>query len=880
MAARLTLYDGTTAVEIRVATSATAEVQAQAEQLRDDLNGFASAGDPFFVIVSDATTGDHIRVELTSAWSPGDADWELFSSATGILYVRGRSAEWLTRAVARLGWQLGKRMWLPNAAFVIQPTLSTIAIRVNVRKAHDVQDTGAFGTSGDFQRGELETHFPEWQRVNLVGPVAGVALGHVWQAAVADLGPDGTNVWNSTDHYVETGKRLQVYREEPTGTYSVCETFAEWLKAKVTVIGNDSVSVTATDGVLGWDSVVGFGRDASVPNTYNETEINLFLAKKVAENFAADARSEVNAAQITMLAYGSTSYAADPSKTDPEGDLIQLPTGLHVVVTKGFFQGNEDWNSVHDSYRALSANLGQQYSGYWYMDVWTSNKDRPGMAPIAREDAVADWWANDAPRVTDNYPLYVGGELGAGLCPTFLGALIWQAAWHTRTSNFARLARDVVSDFLKTCFPTPAARSAMRSFTQRALWIRSGTFAPLLTEDLIHRMYDDLLVAIDASTDVAERARLNAFVKYTRFLELYRAVLGARLETTAGLDVYDEFRAFLYNIRYEGLVNYHFWTWLDPFGADADLEARYGGNAIGSVHLENHPENVPGPWLPAGTYYPDLTDDGLRTMCVDGLANNDLYPFTTVGYPDNPFDGLVAPAPEDAAQPTQNRAVGQTWYDRGDAVTLWVKTKPGQTTLDWWFKPWMSGVQGADQTVEVVDGLQAVVASRTFTAQEGSVWLNWIASGLQEDRVYQVRIRDTAKQGVQLCWWLDGDPSGAPNDISGTYLVSFRQLPAETSTVLAGSPQWFFYVPADATELGGVWSQRKGEILDAAGTTIVDKDPADLDSTVQPFDHDLDAAQVNTIMRAVNGGGDFTLMTVPPYLALHPAELIVPPSAV
>lgn len=211
---------------------------------------------------------------------------------------------------------------------------------------------------------------------------------------------------------------------------------------------------------------------------------------------------------------------------------------------------------------------------------------------------------------------------------------------------------------------------------------------------------------------------------------------------------------------------------------------------------------------------------------------------------------------------------------------MWVKTKAGQTSLDWWFRPWVTGAPGPDQTVEIVDGSGDVAASRTFTATEGSVWMNWVAAGLQEDTVYQVRVRDPRKQGILLCWWYDGDPGGNPNDISGTYLVSFRVLPAETRAVLTGSPQWFFYVPADATELGGVWSKKEGKILDAAGTTILDKDPANQDASVQPFHRVLGAGETNTVMRGYNAGGDLTLMTVPPYLALDPRELIVPPSAV
>ena len=198
----------------------------------------------------------------------------------------------------------------------------------------------------------------------------------------------------------------------------------------------------------------------------------------------------------------------------------------------------------------------------------------------------------------------------------------------------------------------------------------------------------------------------------------------------------------------------------------------------------------------------------------------------------------------------------------------------------------MSGGTGADQTVEIVDRFQEVAASRTFAAPDLAEWTNWVATGLEPDTVYQVRVRDPRKQGMLFCWWLDGnpgnkdddDPDNDPNDISGTYLMSFRILPAETQTILGGSPQWYFYVPEDVVELGGVWSKREGEIRDATGTIILDKDPQNLDTSLVPFHHVLDEAQKDTVMRGANAGGDFTLMTVPPYLALHPDEIVVPSS--
>ena len=206
-----------------------------------------------------------------------------------------------------------------------------------------------------------------------------------------------------------------------------------------------------------------------------------------------------------------------------------------------------------------------------------------------------------------------------------------------------------------------------------------------------------------------------------------------------------------------------------------------------------------------------------------------------------------------AVEPT-NRASSQSWYDRSEAVTLWVMTKSDQTELDWWLRPWINTGPGADQTIELVDQFQTVVDSRTFSSADPADWANWVVTGLSPDTVYQVRVRDTRKEGLLLCWWLDGDPNGSPNDISGTYLVSFRILPAETATILGGSPQWYFYVPSSATELGGVWSKREGEIRDASGVTILDKDPLNANSDIEPFHLLLAQDQKDTIMRGANAG--------------------------
>ena len=124
-----------------------------------------------------------------------------------------------------------------------------------------------------------------------------------------------------------------------------------------------------------------------------------------------------------MLAYGSTSYPADPTKTICGRAIpIRLLVGLHVVVTKGFFQALEDWDSVHDSYRAISDNPSQQFPD-WYMDVGPGNKDRPGgraNLPLASPPPTGGSTTRPASQTTTRS--YVGGELGRGFV-TFLEAL-------------------------------------------------------------------------------------------------------------------------------------------------------------------------------------------------------------------------------------------------------------------------------------------------------------------------------------------------------------------------------------------------------------------------------------------------------------------------
>lgn len=880
------LYDGNTALDIRIGVGASSTVESHANQLATDLNAFIDGADPFTVVRSNETSDRHIRVRVATGWNPGDPDWTVRSTDNGLI-VEGRTEDWLARPIARLAFELGKRVWLPNPIWVYQPTDTTLTVDIDISKAYDVISSPGLGTSGGpWEKGTLETWFPEWLRTNMVDDLESIPTGHSWGTAALQLTP---SEWTAGVEYTETGKRLQAYLQDESDAYYVIDRFAEWLADDMLNKGRTAVTVSTTDGIKGWEDVTGFGRDDGDPDTYNETEINLWVAKKVREYFLSRPEPEVQNATISMLAYGSTSYPPDGTKTDPDGDLIRIPEDLHIVVTKGFFQGTETWESVHASYDAIGDSTNHR-SGYWYMAVWPGHRDQPGVAGVAQYTVVESWWNVDALQIEDGYPFQILGESSSGLLPHHFGSLLWRRAWTERPSSLAALASSMRSEWLSTLFPSTAVRSYIAQWFDEVVFMLPGNYAPLVSDDFFHRTYTMLRNALDVSPTSDEVARINRFAWYLRFLELHREVEQADVSTSAGLDVYDEFRAFCYTIRYEGLISYRLWTSRDVYGADEDLETRYGGNGLNYIQLENHPENVPSTWQPGGAYYPDLSDSGTSTIIDNGIANNPPFTFDEVVYPDNPYDGLVAPNPAAAAAAPVNRS-SLLWYDRTDAVTVWYTTKTGQTTLTMWIRAWaiggVGGAPGVTQTVrlfdEIGDPINEPVASIEIDENNGhdglnKLWVLWEVTGLEAETTYRISIDDPQLEGVYLNWWTDNtaEPGDAAEvDISGTHQVTLHLAPIESNTIFGGSPQWFFYLPADAVEVGGLWYKDGASMRDANGDTVLTHSASNI---WEQFDYDVVDEQ-DSVWRVLHGGY-VALMTVPPYLAFHPDELVVPPSAV
>lgn len=879
-----TLWDGTTALEVRVASTADADLQAQGQQLVDDLNAFVSGSDPFSLSLDDDLTTPHIRVRVFGEWSEGEPDWWLYGDGA-VMWVEARSTAWLTRAVARVSWELGKRMWFPDDVWIIQPTLSEIKWTSEIRKTNDYAFVGALGTAGGtFNFGTYETNFAEWRRINMVSSVESANAPHAEHAVVNHY--LGTGRWTegedcTTGYYDDNGK----WQNTPNRWFAMqdrtIDDIVDYFVGEAH--DNDFISISASDGTRGYEQVPGWGRDGEGnADGWNETEINLYVAHRVIKAIADHPSEAVRNTRVGMLAYGVTSYHPDPTKRWPDGTMVHVPDDLHVIVTRGFFQsGTGQWEGVHGAYR--DAEIGAagkvQYSGYWYGDGWKGNKDVPGTMGIARYSVLDDWWTNNAPWIGRGYPRIVMQETSPAHYANGIGTLIWYRMWREETETLDE-ARDAVRAEVLEAFPTAGVATAVGSYYDRVMFIDDGSFAPVLSEDLLYHAFNDLKTALDdAGITAAEVARVNRLVLYTRFVELYYLTLNADLETSGGLDQYDEFRSFLYNTRYYGICSYRLWTFLDEFafGAAEDLEARYAAGrdpyALHHIGLENHPSWVPASWQSGGAYEVDLSDLGIYTMASNGVSNNTPYTFTTIGYPQDPFDGMEKPTPAKSASVPISRA-NIPWYDRNDALTLWVKTQAGQTTIDWWAKPFAS-YSNEDVVLEVVDSTGVATATHTFDTADGDAW-RLLSLPVAENTVYQVRLTSGKKQGLRLNWWTDpstAPDSGAPIDISGTWLVSWRRLPAGTPTLFGGVPQWWFYVPASATELGGLWSKAGGEIRDADDNTIVGPK---VGSTYDDFDYNLSAGEKDTVMRGSNIGQNLTLMTVPPYMAWHPDELIVP----
>lgn len=451
-----------------------------------------------------------------------------------------------------------------------------------------------------------------------------------------------------------------------------------------------------------------------------------------------------------------------------------------------------------------------------YLSVWHGDLDLPGGRYLAANPEAFF-------RTIGNYyrlgARYYGAEATTGGWATWgLGIYTgMQAFWSPETAQY----KPIRADFLQRAFEE--ADRPMGEFFESI----DNANSPIPSDVLFRQMYRQLKTALELKPRPAVRSRILQLVAYTRYAELVHQM--QQTEGEEKVAAYEALAKFAIRCRAFPTVPV-----AEVFGRRAPLIAIWDQvGPVGARIMASHIHQV--------------SEDELENLMKERLANIKPLQFQPVSYL-----GKLAPSPDTTRFPAanfrfkgMNRTVHWLAIKSEEELDLTVTSR---TTLD------------AKQpiTLDLIfqnapEGEAIVTRSIPADGNSHQVTLKAGDAGL-----YFLRISDPA--GVCEVAWPGGASVAVP---AGQQL---RSDIAEEYTA-------WFYVPAGTTEIGGYSAEPQGRMVDEDRRVIFDF------ATLKKGEHFLVRIQPvssGRFFRIEGASGGKLLLTVPPYLARRPSELILP----
>jgi len=765
-------------------------------------------GAPFSMLEKDdARSGIVVGLSTDfSAWSFGGTldpnaverqdEYVLRAHAAGV-HLAGASEHAVEHAVWDLLERCGYRQFFPGERWEIVPTDPDLAIAVDRHAVPAYRSRRIW-----YGYGTWDVNRPAYERWSARNRTGGfiISTGHAYQAIIAA-------------HQAEFDAHPEYLAEEESGTKSTKFCVSEpGLQAIAIQYAIDqltknpdqrSVSMEPSDGG-GWD---GCPKDATLGSVSNRV-VTLANAVAVAINDRFGER------YVGIYAYNE--HAAPPT--------IPVHPRVFVSVATAYAKGGYTIDEVITGWKARGATIGIRE--YYAIHPW--DRDLPGQARASSPEYVARTIA----RFHEQGARSISAESSDAWGPVGLGHWIAAKLFWDAAGPRAPTVDTLTADFLDRAF-SGGARASMSDFYQ----LIDGDNQPLLSEDLVGRMYRKLDQALRSTADPAVRARVEDLILYTRYVDLFRAY-----STAAGAARQAAFETVVrygYRIRRSGMIH--------SLALYRDVDMRDGAVSIpvGAGYTVPEPQN---PWKSSEP----VTAREIETWLIDGIARNGLLSFEPRSFSDD-----LVPAP---ALASASGARGSFNYVRdGQSFYTWVAAAPATVSLQ--ASGGIARTDLGETTVTLfplADPLDRPAAAATVPADKISrdVALRTTHSGL-----HRVEVADN-NAGARLSW-----SAGTPMTIP-----SGSAAPAN----LQGRWTLYFYVPKGTTVVGGFASGGDGTLETADGALV-------LDFAGRPagyFSVAVAAGQAGRLWRFHNTLGQRFLMTVPPQLALSPAELLLPAEVV
>ena len=500
---------------------------------------------------------------------------------------------------------------------------------------------------------------------------------------------------------------------------------------------------------------------------------------------------------------------------------IRVHPRLVVSVATAFIKGDYTVDQLAAGWQKQGATIGIRE----YFSVNTWDRDLPGRSRGSSLQYVSEKLPHFHQLGARFFSAESSDNWGCNGLGYFLASrILWDV-------DEAQNIEQLVEDFLSKSFG--AAKEPMSRFYR----LMDGSQQPLVSDDLVGRMYRAIDDARKFTTDSAVHRRLDDLVLYARYVELYldySSTTGAARQAA-----FEQVLRHAYRMKNSMMIH--------TMGLYRDLPARDKSVSLPADAVWSVKEG-PNPWKSSVPF----TSAEIAAIVSAGMERRQLVGFTPIAYGSD----LVPATPLKLTASTPGNFGGLSRGVRH--YYTWVEQPPKTFKLEV-----TSGLVYANQAPARLalfpsgDTLGQAVAHAEIPGTQQPVAIELATT---EKGLARIELSDRGR-GTRITW---------SQDVAVT-IPATRDAPADFN----GRWTLYFYVPKGTKVVGGYSSAGAGELLDADAQKV-----HTFGREAGYFQVPVAKGQAGRLWRFSKSAGERILMTVPPYLARTAEELLLPAEVV
>lgn len=686
------------------------------------------------------------------------------------LFIVGRTFNGTRNAVWDFFHRIGFRQFFPGEHWEIVPDEPNLSVALNA------YESPSYYTRRIFLAGrtspEVKRLFGKWEIRNRMASGFTLNTNHAYDAIMG----------RNKAHFEAHPEDIAPFTNEHSKKFDPTQQTLLDVVARDAIAQferNESLDSVSMDPSDGGD----WRKDSPLGSPSNQA---VTLANHVARNI----QNAFPGKKVGMYAYHQHSEPPD----------IEVDPNVIISIATSFIPDGKTIEELAKGWKKKGAEIGIRE----YLSVWTWSQDLPGRARATQVNYIKDsipefyklgarYWTSEAS----------GGWGSQGLGYYLSSRILW---------NIEEDVDAMVEDFYSRAFGKSAP--AMKEYFRCIL----AEYNPLVSEDLIGRMYRALDKALAENPSEAVKKRIFDFAAYTRFVELMFAYQNA--DGAERQKAYEALASFIHGTRDLLMVNTE--------GVLSSLLKR--DNKIQEVtNFES-----------ANVDYPALI--------WNGIAANPLMEFAAMSFSE---ELIPAARFENAAgaSPLTLRDENRLFLFADEkGVEFHFNIRGGK----------MYGTRGPVK-LRLFAKLHPVLNESVATAE------------IPADKSLHEVTLASPYQGLHWMVISDGNDATEISWPKGQKAV-LPMSPSERTQIF-GSYDAVFYVPAGTELLGGYAGSTVGHIETAEGGIVFD-----FASMQKPgyFSTPVSFVKDGTWLRLRNVQGSVLLLTVPAYIARTPDEILIP----